>query len=234
MWRGIPGARVEIEPEANALINDHGIFRNERGERLRDSGGGDRSMRGFRRLAWRYQDGRGIQLRSQCRQRPGGILFRSGQHMNDGPRGDHSVWLARIGEEPDRFLGANQDEVPDAGKDSDGLVDGIGKEIDREAPAPALNQSVEGRSNERSVGLGGDTMSFGERIRLERGISHHQGSWLAGAQYARYGRDRCWRHRGWSGNGKRLDGHAAFVPRGVGWEDQGSDTASASRCVHGG
>ena len=93
--------------------------------------------------------------------------------MNDGAIGTHQAWLTGIGEEPDRFSSANEDEMADITEHSNGVVHGIRQELDREAPAPAPDQTVEGRRDQPGAGQRCNTMSVGERIHLERIAGDH-------------------------------------------------------------
>ena len=56
---------------------------------------------------------------------------------------------------------------------SNGVVDGIRQELDREASAPAPDQTVEGRRDKPGAGHRCNTMSVGERIHLERIAGDH-------------------------------------------------------------
>jgi hypothetical protein len=149
------------------------MLRNERSKSLGDRDGVYRTTSEHRTFGLRRRDGWSSKLASDRRQRSSNVLFRPCQHVDGGTFGIHQTWFAGIGEEGSRLERTDQDEMADAGKGLQCIVNVIREECDRVAPPPALKQTIERRTEEPRAGRRCDTVSVGKGLRFECSARHH-------------------------------------------------------------
>ena len=95
-------------------------------------------------------------LFGQCFERTDQILVEPGKHMALGISRGQQARLVGIGEERDRHLRPDQDDVLKAGQHLGRLIDDIRNPLDKDPPAPALSARVRALGNQPRPSFGGD------------------------------------------------------------------------------
>ena len=219
------GAWVEAAAEADAFIDDDRTFGEQGGDGLAEGARGDGAGGGFAAGAGGGGDGGGTEFVSEGGQGGGEIVLHAGEDVHFGVVWIHVSGFVRVGEEADRFLGADEDDVLDAGEGGDGLVDGVGDAVDGVTSGAALDAGIGGLGDDGGAGGGGDGVGQGEGGCAQGAVAEDDHRLFAPAEdlgdmgdgVGIGGRwDRDWQGGRW---------HAAVIPAGVGRQDQGGDGA---------
>jgi hypothetical protein len=222
MRRGAPGEREQSATGGHGVFGDHGVLRQERGQRKAKGLGLERSTVEFRlrNRGPRRHGPRCAEFVGQRFQSTGDVLLRTGQREHRAILRPERARLSRIGEEADRRFCAREHQAACALQQLERRVHHVGNPVHRRAPLAARHARHLRRRAEFRPGRMGDAQRGMQPSLAQGPAGEHQhrtstrpqctgdGGHLAGRDLRR-GRRR-----------DRDSGFAAFVPRAVRRQDQ--------------
>ena len=227
MRRRACGHRWNREARGGRLVNDDGVFRQQRRHGHRGGFGGERAVRriDLPQCADPGRQATGIQGFSRLRQGGQRVFAAFAKRVNGASRWRQFAGPARIGEEADRRLGVHQDQVPNARQRLFRLFGEVGQAGQLHSPGAARDPCQEGIAQQfgarRLSNAAGGTQGF----LTDAFAVHQQGAGFAAAQRSHCRIDPL-RVRGLQRGGGQWRGWPlCVVPSGVCGQDQGGDAA---------